>query len=443
MSFIYSFLGFVILLGVLVFVHEWGHYAVARLFNVKVLRFSIGFGPVVWRRQWGETEWALSAIPLGGYVKMLDEREGAVPEEERLRAFNRQPPWKRIAIVAAGPLINLLFAWLVFALVFLIGYDTVRPVLKAPDQTGSWWIVYQVDQTPVYAWGDLQSAIMQRRLENREQVLLSGLLWPLQQEYAHAVSLKSLSVDGDVMQWLAQQGVAPKMPPLEPIVGRVMSDSPADRAGLRPGDRIVSIEGRPVALWDELVDWVKRHPGQQVTLVIDRDGRRVALSMYIGQRQDGTGFLGVGVDVHQALPEAFKAHVHFGLGEALARGWEKGWQFLFMTLEMLKRMLVGEAGLHNLSGPVSIAQFSGQALAQGWVSFLMLMGLISLSLGLLNLLPIPLLDGGHILFDLYEWLMGRPLPETVQVVAQKIGLAALFFLMLLALSNDMMRLFNG
>lgn len=443
MSLLYSLTGFVILLGVLVFVHEWGHYAVARLFNIKVLRFSIGFGPILWRRQWGETEWVLSAIPLGGYVKMLDEREGSVAEKERDRAFNRQPPWKRIAVVAAGPLINLLFAWWVFALVFWIGYETVRPVLTTPKQPDSWWIVQQVDQHPVYSWGDLQRVIMQQRLSDSEQVALSGILWPEQSEYARTLAMQGLRVDGDIIQWLAQQNLAPKMPPLQPIVGQVLPGSPAGQAGLRPGDRIVAIAGKPVRLWNDLVTWIKGHAGQQVTLTIEREGVRMIVPVRIEQGNDGSGFLGVGVDMHQPLPEAFRAHVRFDLGDALVQGWQKGWQFFSMTVEMLGRMLTGEAGLHNLSGPVSIAQFSGQALAQGWVSFLMLMGLISLSLGLLNLLPIPLLDGGHILFDLFEWLVGRPLPETFQVAAQKVGLAVLLCLMLLALSNDMIRLING
>ena len=443
MSLLYSLLGFAILLGVLVFIHEWGHYAVARLFNIKVLRFSIGFGPILWRRQWGETEWALSAIPLGGYVKMLDEREGPVPEVERDRAFNRQPPWKRIAVVAAGPLINLLFAWWVFALIFWLGYETVRPTLTPPPQQEGWWIVQQVDQHPVYSWGDLQGAIIQQRLSEKAQVMLFGVLWPQMSQYDRILPLQGLSVDGEIRQWLVQQNLSPKMPPLQPIIGEILPGSPAEQAGLQPGDRIVAIGGKPVRQWHDVVQAIKALGGQQVVLTIERQGIEQVVSVQVGQGKDGSGRLGVKVDMDQALPEPFRAQVRYGLVEALAQGWHKGWQFFTMTLEMLGRMLTGEAGLHNLSGPVSIVQFSGQALVQGWVSFLMLMGLISLSLGLLNLLPIPLLDGGHILFDLFEWLVGRPLPETFQVAAQKVGLAVLLFLMLLALSNDMIRLIYG
>lgn len=446
MSFLTSLLGFAIMLGVLVFVHEWGHFITARLLGIKVLRFSIGFGPVVWRRQWGETEWALSALPLGGYVKMLDEREGPVPVREQHRAFNRQPPWKRMLVVAAGPMINLLFAWLVFAFVYWAGFDTLRPVVQKQDEQ-SLRIITRVSDTPVWSWGDVSREVMDEKLSDRTQVIFAGEVWPVQEPLDWALPLIDLDLDeaDPLPSWLQRHGFQPAMPPLLPRIGVVKSGTPAARTGLQPGDLVVAVNGEPVDSWQTLVQMISRHPGEQVVLTVRRNGIEQAVPVRLDARTvKGVrkGFLGVGPDMTQGVPPAFVAHVSLPAGQALVAGFERGWQLLEMTVEMIGRMLTGQAGLQNLSGPVSIAQFSGQALQQGWVNFLLLMGLLSLSLGVLNLLPVPILDGGHLLFDLIEWVRGRPLPESVLLAGQKVGMVLILMLTLLALTNDMVRLFN-
>ncbi len=445
MSVFYSLLGFAIMLGVLVFVHEWGHYIVGRLMNVKVLRFSIGFGPIVWRRQRGETEWALSALPLGGYVKFLDEREGPVPAAEVHRAFNRQPPWKRMLVVFAGPFINLLFAWLVFSLVYLVGFDVVRPVVKQVNAPAQYWIVQQVDAQPVFSWGDVQLQLLAAQQAGRSAVSVSAAGWPDLQAVAWQWPLLGFSPDVKLSVWLKQQGLEINAPPLAPVVGQVQPGTPAEAAGLQPGDRIVQVRETTIKTWSDLVRVVQAHPGETLTLLVLRDGLERVVVVHAGSHtMEGTekGFLGVAPDLKQGLPPAFRARVHYGPVEALARGLERTWTLIRLTGHMVVQMVTGQASLQNLSGPVSIAQFSGEALQSGWVNFLMLMGLLSLSLGLLNLLPIPLLDGGHLIFDAYELLTGRPISENAQLVGQKIGLVLILLLTFIALTNDLVRLLH-
>lgn len=446
MSFLYSLLGFVVMLGVLVFVHEWGHYIVGRLFNVKVLRFSIGFGPIIWRRQRGETEWAISALPLGGYVKFLDEREGPVPVEEQPRAFNRQLPWKRMLIVFAGPFINLLFAWLIFSLVYVIGFEVVRPVVKQlNDVSSQYWIVEQVAQQPVYSWGDVQLKLLEAQQANAPDVDVLAEGWPEPREALWQWSLQRFSADVDLATWLKTQGVELSAPPLAPVVGEVQPGTPAEAAGLRAGDVILQVNETHVRAWSDLVKLVQAHPGETVTLLVERDGQEFVIPVQMGSRDVRgvqKGFLGVAPDLKTGLAPAFRAHVHHDPVEALVLGLERTWTFIRLTGHMVVQMVTGQASLQNLSGPVSIAQFSGEALQSGWVNFLMLMGLLSLSLGLLNLLPIPLLDGGHLLFDAYELLTGRPISENAQLVGQKIGMALILLLTFIALTNDLVRLLH-
>ncbi len=446
MSFLYSVLGFVVMLGVLVFVHEWGHYITGRLMHVKVLRFSIGFGPIIWRRQRGETEWALSALPLGGYVKFLDEREGPVPPEEQPRAFNRQPAWKRILIVFAGPFINLVFAWLVFSVVFLIGFDALRPVVKlAEDPASNYWIVQTVDQKPVYSWGEVQLRLLAAQQARQASVAVSAEGWPDPARTQWQWSLHGFSPDVALPEWLAQQGVKVSAPPLAPVVGQVQPGTPAETAGLKPGDRILQVGEAHINTWEALVAVVQAHPGETLPLLVMRNGETVVIPVRLGRRGVSgavKGFLGVGPDLKHGLPSVFRAHVHYSLAEALALGLERTWTFIRLTGHMVAQMVTGQASLQNLSGPISIAQFSGEALQSGWVNFLMLMGLLSLSLGLLNLLPIPLLDGGHLLFDAFELLTGRPISENAQLVGQKIGMALILLLTFIALTNDLVRLLH-
>lgn len=445
-----SLFWFVIALGLLVAFHEFGHYWVARRLGVRVLRFSIGFGPALWRRQTRDgVEFVIAAVPLGGYVKMLDEREGPVDATDRHQAYNRQPIPVRAAIVIAGPVFNLLFAVLVFWLMYMVGVPETRPVvgetsaLAADAGLQSGDLIVAVDGRSVQTWTHVLLALMPAALDRRNVELdverSSGERDRLE------LPLSRLGDDLVEDRMLEQVGLQPWRPRLDPVIGEVEPDGPADLAGIRAGDRILEVNGHPVDDWSSLVGRIPReaHGGQPLELLIERDGRREMMTVWPEQR-DGRWLIGVRP---QAASEALQAEyrraftiLRHGPFEALREGVTETWRLTSATLGMLGRMVTGSASLSNLSGPVTIAQLANQSAALGLSRFLFFLGLISLSLAIINLLPIPVLDGGHLLYLALEWLRGAPLPERAFAIGQMIGLMLILGLMALAISNDLTRL---
>lgn len=445
---------FLLALGVLIFIHEFGHYAVARACGVKVLRFSIGFGtPLVkWVRGADRTEWVIAAFPLGGYVKMLDEREGDVPAADLGRAFNRQPVGRRFAIVAAGPLANLLLAVLLYWGLFVGGAEELKPRLaldpgesiaqRAGIVDGD--LVTHVDDEAVRSWGELRWALLRHALDQRRVVLKVRTATDV--EAFRELDFSGLAIDDGETDLIARIGLKPWRPRIEPVIGQVMAGSAADRAGLQKGDRFVSLDGADLDAWSELVERVRDKAGVPLRGEVLRDGVSVPFVVTPDGVEEGGARIGrIGVSVEEsalARSEMFTV-VRYGVGESLAKAFSRTWDTSVLSLKMMGRMLIGEVSWKNLSGPVTIADYAGQSAKLGWTHYLAFVALISISLGVLNLLPIPVLDGGHLLYYTVEIIKGGPVSERVMEIGQQIGLAALAMLMAFAFYNDLMRLFAG
>ncbi|HSC22588.1 MAG TPA: RIP metalloprotease RseP [Casimicrobiaceae bacterium] len=448
---LYKIVAFAITLGVLVVFHELGHYVVARLAGVKVLRFSVGFGRMVWSRRFGadRTEWALSAIPLGGYVKMVDEREGAVAFADLPRAFNRQSVWRRIAIVAAGPLANLLLAVLLFAGTYAAGIPGQRPLLADPPSSSAAAaadvrggdVVVAVDGEPVGSFQELRWRVV--RAQGHDSVALT-----LQRddEPTRPV-MRELSLAGmTTAEWegnpLASLGLRADLGP--PVVDQVLAGKPAERAGLRVGDRIVAIDGTPMSSPSDVAALTNAHPGDTLVYTIARGSSRLDVPVTIEAVDDNgrrIGQAGVRLRIDPAVAQRNAVVVRYGLGEALVQGAVKTWELSTFTVRMLGRIVTGDASLRNISGPLTMADIAGQSAQAGPLVFVSYLALISISLGVLNLLPVPLLDGGHLLYYLAELIKGSPVSDRAIEVGQRIGMAMLAVLMALALFNDVSRLF--
>jgi regulator of sigma E protease len=454
MNLLHTIVAFIIALGLLIVVHEYGHYLIARLCGVKVLRFSVGFGRalVTWRRGADQTEWVIAAIPFGGYVKMLDEREGPVEPREAHRAFNRQSVWRRFAIVIAGPVANFLFAIAVYAGLFMYGLPEARPVLGAPPpdsvaaaaglRAGD--TVRAVEGEPITTWQELRWRVLQSALQ-RQQLRLEVV-----DEKGHlrdaALDLRSFPADEVESDALERVGLRLYRPPLEPVLGQVVSGGAAQRAGLVPGDRIVLADGKPVRSWEELVAAVQARPDMPLSLAIERGGVRqtvevVPASVSAGQKRIGR--IGAAPQVPASHAEKMLIRVQHGVAESLWKGVLKTADISVFSLKMLGKMLLGEISWKHLSGPVTIADFAGQSAQMGWVSYVTFLALISISLGVLNLLPIPLLDGGHLMYYAIEIVKGRPVSERAMELGQRVGLALLLVMMAFAFYNDLNRLLTG
>ena len=450
-SFLFSAAAFVLALGVLITVHEFGHFWVARRLGVKVLRFSVGFGRPLWRRigRVDGTEYVVAAVPLGGYVRMLDEREGDVPAAEAHRAFNRQSLRVRSAIVAAGPLFNFAFAILAYWLVFVSGDVGTRPILgtvtagspaaAAGFRPGE--LVQRVNGEDTPTWEtvvyELLAAGVSRRPARIEVQTTDG-----------GAELRLLAVDalldlGEQRDALGTLGLTPERPILAPVIGEVIAGEAAERAGLRPGDRLVAVDGEPIADWPAWVEYVQGRPGRTLRLDFQRDGLAMATELVpAGVDRNGTlvGRIGAAVSLDSDLVDRYRVEVRYGPVEALGVAVQKTWDLSVLTLRVLWKMVTGEASVNNLSGPISIAQSAGQSASVGLVQFLKFLALVSVSLGVLNLLPVPVLDGGHLAFFAVEAIKGGPLSEAAQALGQRIGLALLIGLMALVLYLDLVRL---
>lgn len=451
MSILQAILWFFVAIMVLVTVHEFGHFYVARRCGVRVLRFSVGFGKVLarWHDKSG-TEYALSAIPLGGYVKMLDEREGDVPEEQLHQAFNRKSVWQRIAIVLAGPAANFILAVLFFWVILLsagerglapiIGHVEPGSVAAAANlETGQ--EILAVDGVVTPTWQEVRKQLLRRLGESGD------LRFTVQYPDSTLRYQSEVTLDG----WLRGEadprpleglGVRPFLPDAPPVAASIIEGSPAAAAGLQAGDRILAVDGQPVETGREWVDYVRERPEQMLAVMVEREGRQLELHMrpeLVAENGDSFGRVGMGMQPAQ-WPEGMIRTREFSLVGAFVAGVDKTWETSAFVLLSVKKLIFGEISTKNLSGVITIAKVAGSEAESGWLSFLGFLALLSVSLGVFNLLPIPVLDGGHLMYYVAELIRGRPVSERVQMVGYQIGLVMVIGLTALALYNDVLRL---
>ena len=450
MSALYMIVGTLVALGVLVTFHEFGHFWVARRCGVKVLRFSVGFGtPLLrWHDRQG-TEFVVAAIPLGGYVKMLDEREGDVPADQLDQSFNRKTVGQRIAIVAAGPVANFLLAIAFFWVLAMMGSQQVRPVIGAVEsgslaaQAGlvAGQEIVSIDGQPTVGWSNVNLQLVRRLGESGAiQVAVRGPDSDV--ESAHQLVLHDWLKGADEPDPIKSLGIRPWRPELPAVLAELDPKGPAQAAGLKTGDKLLSMNGQAINDWQQVVDWVRLRPAARVDLRVERDGVVLEVPVVLAARGEGeaaTGYLGAGVKGVDWPPTMIR-EVSYGPVAAIGEGVKRTWTMSVLTLDSLKKMLFGELSVKNLSGPITIAKVAGASAQSGVADFLNFLAYLSISLGVLNLLPIPVLDGGHLLFYLIEWARGRPLSDRVQGWGMQIGISLVVGVMLLALVNDLGRL---
>ena len=439
---------FIIALGILVAVHEWGHYYIARLCGVYVKRFSIGFGKPIWSKvDKHGTEFALAAIPLGGYVRMLDERVDEVPPELASQAFNNKSVGKRMAIIAAGPGVNFIFAAIALYVMFLIGISTIKPVIGevSPDSiaakaglAGNMEII-AVGSRETPDWEAVNLELMSYIGQESMPVTVASESDSARQR---VLDIAGWNFDPDSESPLRSLGISPFRPGATLTVAYVAEQTAASQAGLQQNDEIVALDGQPVTAWEDLVAQIKNRPGEQVEIRVNRAGQTYDLSATIGRRdtpEGQDGYLGVS-PFAEPWPEGYVFTHQYGLLEAVGKAVDKTWRLMTLSVEMIGKLITGDVSVKNLSGPIAIAQGAGNSAGYGLVYFLSFLALISVNLGIVNLLPLPMLDGGHLMYFTIEWITGRPVPEEVQEWGFRIGAMLLFTIMSIAIINDITRL---
>lgn len=449
MSLLYTVLAFIVAVGILVTVHEFGHYWVARRLGVKILRFSVGFGQPLWSRRWGadQTEFVLAAIPLGGYVKMLDEQEGNVLPEEQHRAFNRQSLAVRSAVVVAGPLFNFIFAIFAYAVIHMIGISGMKAMVgeveadSLADRAGfrQGQQIIAVNDTDVARWQSVIQATLPNILD--QEIIQFHVLDEQQREQSLALDLRHLTLD-DVGQgqFFEIIGLRPYFPVLPAKIGTPVEGGPAARDGLQSGDLITHVDGQPISDWSAWANYITQHPNQVMRVQLQRDMDVLSLNVTPEANENGEGRIGV-TPFDTKIPQQYLVTERYNPLTALGLGVSKTWELTVLTLRVMGKILTLQLSPSNISGPLTIAQYAGHSAQSGPIAFLFFLGLVSLSLGIINLMPVPLLDGGHLLLYAIEWLKGSPVTEATQLLLQKIGLVLVLALMGLAIFNDIDRLF--
>ncbi len=451
-SILFMIAAFLVAISILIAVHEFGHFWVAKKLGVKVLRYSIGFGKPLWKRTFGpdQTEYVIAALPLGGYVKMLDEREGEVAPQELNRAFNRQPVMTRIAIVAAGPIFNLLFAILAYWAMYTIGMDDIKPVIgqvyvdspasRAGLQKNDQILSIQGQATPINSIASEQ--LILAALEKNNVTLQIKKANGTQQDVQ--LDLTHFNDAAEPSKFFREIGLRMWFPEIPVVVGEVSKDSPAMQAGLQTGDHILQINATPMNDWRDLVTYVQAHAGKKLSLEIERNGYRKTLlvtpaSVTVEGKQIGR--LGVS-HTPIKIPDDLIVHYQYPFFSALPKSLKATWDKTVMSLQLFMKLLSGNISVKNISGPIGIAQSAGASASAGLPWFLGFIAFVSINLGILNLLPIPILDGGHLMYYCIEAVKGSPVSESIQEMGQRVGMALLLTLMMLAFYNDIVRIFK-
>jgi regulator of sigma E protease len=441
-----TLLFFILSVSILVTFHEYGHYFVARLFGVKVLRFSIGFGKSLlkWRNRHG-TEFTIALIPLGGYVKMLEASDVSGSQEDKRQAFEYQPLFARTLIVLAGPLFNFLLAILLYTIIYVVGFQTFSPIvgtvtpnsLAAQAEIPERALIVSWDNQTVDSWRQVTMRLLssigsQRPIPLSFQDLESG------QSITRTLSLKTFVMEES--RWPVEQlGIQPMEPPMPAVIDAIAIASPAEEAGLQPNDRILSIDNQPIMVWPEVVATVQKHPAETLRVTVLRQERLHSFNLTPKTNEQGLGYIGVSV---QALKEPYVHSIKYTPGAALLKSTQLIWDYSILSLKLFYKMISGQISVAHLSGPISIAQGAESSASLGFMPFLSFLALLSVSLGVVNLLPIPTLDGGHLLYYGCEAILRRPVSVRVQQIGLRIGFSLLIGLMLIAITNDLMRVFS-
>lgn len=452
MHLLIAIVGAIVAIFSVIILHELGHFFVARFFRIKILRFSIGFGKALWKRVGKDgTEYIFALLPFGGYVKMLGEGEEITDPADIPRAYNRKPLLVRMAVVVAGPVMNFIVAVIAFWGVYLMGVTHMKPLVgyitphSIAAQAGMKYgdELIKIDGARVYNW---QRAMMQvvAHMGNPADMIITVRPWHEKQEVDRKLVVKNWKVDQRNPDFFESLGISPFEPKIDPVVSEVLPNSPAEKAGLQAGDRILAMNGQKVDDWNALVKDVQRKPGQTIALTILRQHQQQKISLQIGSQKSGhktVGYLGV-MSVTPELASEFMQKEQYSIFQAWIPAVQQVWHLTLFNFVVIGKMITGKISMHTLGGPVTVFQAAGEASVAGWQIYLGFIGFISLTLGFINLLPIPGLDGGHLLFQVIEGIFRRPVPERIQMIGLGAGMVFLIFLMVQATINDIMRLFS-
>ncbi|WP_119968746.1 sigma E protease regulator RseP [Shewanella japonica] len=452
LDFLWNLGSFIVALGILITAHEYGHFWVARRCGIKVERFSIGFGKAIWRKVGQDgTEYVVAMIPLGGYVKMLDERVEDVPEELKDQAFNRKTVWQRIAVVSAGPIANFLFAIVALYLMYLIGVPSLKPVidttrantpaaqieLKEPMQ------IVAVSGQKVRNWEEVNLALVGHIGGKELDISLVPLSSTTASEKTYTLDIRDWQFDPDKESPIGAMGLGIYRPGIKPVIALVTNGSAAEIAGLQLGDEILKVNGQPYQDWNDFVDVIQTSANKDVNLTIARNNEQLTIIVTPQAQTNANGeTIGiVGVSPTQIdWPESMRFQLEYGIVDSFAAAADKTWQLVVVSFKMIGKLFTGDVSVKNLSGPISIAQGAGTSADYGLVYFLGFIALISVNLGIINLMPLPVLDGGHLLYYFIEVITGKPVPEKVQDIGFRFGAVMLLLLMSIAIFNDFSRL---